>query len=52
MIAATLLAVVFVPAFFVAFQWLSERLRPATAARHAPVPELAEVVVLESAPGQ
>jgi HAE1 family hydrophobic/amphiphilic exporter-1 len=28
MIAATLLAVVFVPAFFVAFQWLSERLKP------------------------
>ena len=27
MIAATVLAVVFVPAFFVAFQWLSERVR-------------------------
>jgi HAE1 family hydrophobic/amphiphilic exporter-1 len=29
MLAATVLAVVFVPAFYVAFQWLSERLRPA-----------------------
>jgi len=28
MIAGTVLAVVFVPAFYVAFQWLSERLKP------------------------
>ena len=44
MIAATVLAVVFVPAFFVAFQWLSERLRPVRAPLAA---ERAQVVALE-----
>ena len=44
MIAATVLAVVFVPAFFVAFQWLSERLRPVRSPLAA---ERAQVVALE-----
>ena len=56
MIAATVLAVVFVPTFFVAFQYLSELLKPAAAPVHvappppmtaAPAPEVAERVALE-----
>jgi HAE1 family hydrophobic/amphiphilic exporter-1 len=43
MVAATLLAVVFVPAFFVAFQWLGERFGRASAAAMSP----AEIVHLE-----
>ena len=41
MISATLLAVLFVPAFFVAFQWLSERAKP------RPEPVLARLEVGE-----